>query len=85
MKYQNLRGGRVKLHHIMVRYLLFFSAKKETTTTKPSKTSPLKKKFPLFTLGSFIALMLVGPSKFLKQTILIKHNGIKNPNWPEAK
>ena len=43
MKYQNLRGGRVKLHHIMVRYLLFFSAKKETTTTKLSKTSPLKK------------------------------------------
>ena len=43
MKYQNLRGGRVKLHQIMVRYLLFFSAKKETTTTKLSKTSPLKK------------------------------------------
>ena len=43
MKYQNMRGGRVKLHHIMVRYLLFFSAKKDTTTTKLSKTSPLKK------------------------------------------
>ena len=28
MKYQNMRGGRVKLHHIMVRNLLFFSAKK---------------------------------------------------------
>lgn len=28
MKYQNMRGGRVKLHHIMVRYLLFFSAQK---------------------------------------------------------
>ena len=41
--------------------------------------------FPLFTLDSFIALMLVGPSKSLKRIILIKHNGVKNPNWPEAK
>ena len=28
--------------------------------------------------------MLVGPSKWLKQIIYIKHNGVKNPNWPEA-
>ena len=31
MKYQNMRGGRVKLHQIMVRNLLFFSAKKRET------------------------------------------------------
>ena len=28
--------------------------------------------------------MLVGPSKQLKQIIQIKHNIVKNPNWPEA-
>ena len=28
--------------------------------------------------------MLVGPSKWLKQIIQIKHNRVKNPNWPEA-
>ena len=28
--------------------------------------------------------MLVGPSKCLKQIIEIKHNRVKNPNWPEA-
>ena len=39
---------------------------------------------PLFTLGSFIARVLVGPSKQLKQIIRIEHNIIKNPNWPEA-
>ena len=27
---------------------------------------------------------LVGPSKKLKQIIQIKHNIVKNPNWPEA-
>ena len=32
----------------------------------------------------FIALMLVTPSKWLKQKIQIKHARIKNPNWPEA-
>ena len=26
----------------------------------------------------------MGPSKCLKQKIQIKHNGVKNPNWPEA-
>ena len=26
----------------------------------------------------------MGPSKCLKQIIQIKHNGVKNPNWPEA-
>ena len=41
---------------------------------------------PLFTLGSTtaIALMLVGPSKCLKQIIQIELNRVKNPNWPEA-
>ena len=28
--------------------------------------------------------MLVGPRKQLKQIIHIKHNIVKNPNWPEA-
>ena len=28
--------------------------------------------------------MLVRPSKWLKQIIQIKHNRVKNPNWPEA-
>ena len=28
--------------------------------------------------------MLVRPSKWLKQVIQIKHNRVKNPNWPEA-
>ena len=32
----------------------------------------------------FIALMLVGPSKSLKQIIWIKHNRVKNPSWLEA-
>ena len=34
----------------------------------------------------FIALMLVGLllRKCLKHIILIKHNRVKNPNWPEA-
>ena len=32
----------------------------------------------------FIAQVLVGPSKQLKQIIQIKHNIVKNPNWPEA-
>ena len=32
----------------------------------------------------FIALMLVGPTKWLKQMIQIKLNRVKNPNWPEA-
>ena len=32
----------------------------------------------------FIALMLVRPSKWLKQIIQIKHARVKNPNWPEA-
>ena len=37
-------------------------------------------------LTEFIALMLVGLllRKCLKQIILIKHNRVKNPNWPEA-
>ena len=38
----------------------------------------------LFTLGVFISLMLVGPSKCLKQIIQIKLNRVKNPNWLEA-
>ena len=32
----------------------------------------------------FIALMLVGPRKFLKQIVQIKLNRVKNPNWREA-
>ena len=28
--------------------------------------------------------MLVGPSKYLKQTIQIELNRVKNPNWVEA-
>ena len=32
----------------------------------------------------FIALILVGPSKCLKQIIQIKLNRVKNLNWPEA-
>ena len=31
-----------------------------------------------------IALMLMGPSKSLKQVIYIKLNKVKNPIWPEA-
>ena len=31
-----------------------------------------------------MALLPVGPSKFIRRTIEIKHNGVKNPNWPEA-
>jgi len=32
----------------------------------------------------FIAQVLVGPSKQLKQIIQIEHNIVKNPNRPEA-
>ena len=32
----------------------------------------------------FKALMLVGPSKCLKQIIQIKLNRVKDPIWPEA-
>ena len=28
--------------------------------------------------------MLVGPNKYLKQIIRIKHSWVKNPNWPET-
>ena len=35
-------------------------------------------------MAVFIALMLVGPGKCLKQIIQIKLNRVKNPNWPEA-
>ena len=28
--------------------------------------------------------MLLGPRKWLKQIIEIKHNGVKNFNWPEV-
>ena len=32
----------------------------------------------------FIAQVLVGPSKQLKEMIQIEQNVVKNPNWPEA-
>ena len=32
----------------------------------------------------FIAQVLVGPSKQLKQIIQTEHNIVMNPNWPEA-
>ena len=32
----------------------------------------------------FIAQVLVGQSKQLKQIIQTEHNIVKNPNWPEA-
>ena len=32
----------------------------------------------------FIAQVLVGPSKQLKQIFQIEHNIVKNPNWPET-
>ena len=32
----------------------------------------------------FIALVLVGPSKQLKQIIQTEHNIVKDPSWPEA-
>jgi len=32
----------------------------------------------------FIAQVLVGPSKQLKQIFQNEHNIVKNPNWPEA-
>ena len=35
-------------------------------------------------LAVYIALMLVHPSKCLKQIIQKKLNRVKNPNWPEA-
>jgi len=37
----------------------------------------------MFTLGSDLAQVPVGPSKQLKQIIQIEHD-VKNPNWPEA-
>ena len=52
--------------------------------------------FGKFTLGSistnirnfpsavFVAHVLVGPSKQLKQIIQTEHNIVRNPNWPEA-
>ena len=44
---------------------------------------------PLFTFGSIYRTnMLVGPSKITTETNnsnIIKHNGAKNPNRPEAK
>jgi len=32
----------------------------------------------------FIAQVLVGPGKQLKQIVQIEHNIVRNPNWPEA-
>ena len=43
----------------------------------------IKNKFPLFISPVFIALMLVGLSKCLKQIIQIELNRVKNP-WTEA-
>ena len=34
--------------------------------------------------AEFIAQVLLGPSKKLKQLIQIDHNIVKNPNWPEV-
>ena len=41
-------------------------------------------KFRYLPSAVFIALMLVGPSKYLKQTIQNELNRVKNPNWVEA-
>ena len=41
-------------------------------------------KFLLFTLGRVYSTNASGARKVLKQIILIKHNRVKNPNWPEA-
>ena len=35
-------------------------------------------------MALFIALLVVGPRKCLKQIIQIKLNRVRNPNWPEA-
>ena len=40
---------------------------------------------PSFTLGSILALMLVGPNNCLKQLIYIKHNRIKKPQLAGGK
>ena len=40
--------------------------------------------FFYFPSAVFNALMLVGPSKCLKQIILLELNRVKNPNWPDA-
>ena len=32
----------------------------------------------------FTAIVLVGPSKQMKQIIEIEHNIFKNPSWPQA-
>ena len=40
--------------------------------------------FRYLPLAVFIALMPVGPSKFLNQMSGIQHNRAKDPNWPEA-
>ena len=32
----------------------------------------------------FVAQVLVGPSKQLKQVFQIEHNIVKTPDWPEA-
>ena len=37
-----------------------------------------------FPTAVFIAQVLVGPSKQLKQVIQIEHNIVKNPNWGDA-
>ena len=44
------------------------------------KTLNLYIKRTVFTLGSVIVQLLVGPSKQLKQIIQIGHNIVKNPN-----
>ena len=38
----------------------------------------------MYTFGSVIAQVLVGPSKQLKQILQIEFNNVKNPNWPET-
>ena len=43
-----------------------------------------KMNFGYLPLAVFIALMPVGPSKFLNQMSGIQHNRAKDPNWPEA-
>ena len=76
--------------HLFI-YLFIFTLghpNKNTFVKKWSACIKIYKKNSVIYLWQYYtvlkALMPMGLRKCLKQIIWIKHNGVKNPNWPEA-
>ena len=71
-----------KLITISVTQLLHWASLPQNPPQNLMVTKEIKYKLPLFILGNvLIAIILLWPSKFLKQIIQIKLYKVKNPNW----